>query len=128
VTVYVTSWMSMAASGLVAALGVYLLWPLRKVTKGVVILGAMAAAAGSALTLTPWLITLAVTCGYISHVAADACTKSGVPALWPLPVKGKRWWNIRILDSMVTSGSALEKGPAVGVSVFANIALMFLKF
>lgn len=126
--VYLVSWASAAAAGFVAALGVFLLWPLRRVTMGVVVLGAMAAAVGAALVLTPWLLALAVTCGYASHVVADACTKAGVPAFWPVPIRGKRWWNIRLLDNMVTSGSAMEKGPAVGVSLFANALLLFINF
>jgi membrane-bound metal-dependent hydrolase YbcI (DUF457 family) len=125
---YIASWLNAMAAGVVAAFGVYLLWPLRRITFGLVAVGAVAAAAGAVFMLTPWLLALAVTCGYTSHVVADACTRSGVPAFWPIPIKGKRWWNIRLLDNMVASGSALERAPALGVSLFANAVLLFINF
>ncbi|HEY2101440.1 MAG TPA: metal-dependent hydrolase [Pseudonocardia sp.] len=29
--------------------------------------------------------------GWLTHIAGDACTNSGVPALWPLRVRGASW-------------------------------------
>lgn len=124
---YAAGWISIAAGG-VAALGVLLLWPLYRRTLGLVVLGAAAVAVGAATLLTPWLLALAVGGGYASHVAADACTKSGVPAFWPLKIQGKRWWNVRLLGSLLTSGSSYESAPAVGVSMVANVVLLFLNF
>jgi membrane-bound metal-dependent hydrolase YbcI (DUF457 family) len=115
-------------SASVAAFGVFLLWPLRRGAVGPVVCGAAAAAVGAAVLLNPWLLSLAVAGGYLTHIVGDACTKGGVPALWPLPIQGKRWWNIRLLGSLVASGSAQEKGPAVGVSLTANAFLVFLQF
>jgi len=110
----------------IAAFGVFLLWPLhRKVLLGVAV-GAAAAAVGAATLLTPWLLTLAVAGGYLTHVVGDACTKGGVPAFWPVRIQGKRWRNIRLLGGLVASGSSREKGPALGISLASNALLVFL--
>ena len=37
----------------------------------------------------------AVTFGWIVHLLGDLLTVSGVPVLFPLKHKGKRWWNFR---------------------------------
>lgn len=29
--------------------------------------------------------------GCVIHVLGDACTRSGVPLLWPLRIRGRRW-------------------------------------
>lgn len=113
-------------SGAVAAFGVLLLWPLYRKTIGLVVLGSAVTAVAATILLNPWLVGIAVTGGYLSHVVADGCTSLGVPALWPLKIKGKRWWRIRLLDSAVTSGSFQEKGPAVGVALASNALLVLL--
>lgn len=114
------------AVGAVAAFGVLMLWPLYRKTIPLVILGAAAVATASSLYLNPWLVAIAVTTGYLSHIVADGCTSAGVPAMWPLRIQGKRWWNIRLLNGEVASGSTEEKGPAVGVAVASNILLVLL--
>lgn len=124
--VYLLSQTSAVAIGATAALGVLMLWPLYRKTIGLVVLGAAGTAAGAAIYLTPWLMALAVTGGYVSHVVADGCTKGGVPAFWPVKIQGKRWWNIRLLDGMISSGSMAEKGPAVGVAVASNVLLVLM--
>jgi membrane-bound metal-dependent hydrolase YbcI (DUF457 family) len=86
----------------------------------------MVVSLGAATILTPWLITLAAAGGYASHLAADACTKAGVPLFWPVAIREKRWWNIRFLGSAVTSGTDQEKAPAVGVAVASNLFLLFM--
>lgn len=114
------------ATGAVAAFGVLMLWPLYRKTISLVILGAAAVAACSSLYLDPWLIGIAVMAGYLSHIVADGCTAAGVPALWPLRIQGKRWWNIRLLNGEVASGSTEEKGPAIGVAIASNVLLILL--
>lgn len=116
------------AAGFTAAFGVFLLWPLRRVAVGMVVAGAMAASIGAVVLLDPWLIALAASGGYVSHVVGDACTKAGVPMFWPIAIQGKRWWNIRLLGGTVVSGSTWERGPAVGVSLASNALLLFLYF
>ena len=123
---YLLASISPTGAGAVAAFGVLMLWPLYRKTVGLVVLGAAAAAVGAATLLSPWLVGIAVTCGYVSHVVADGCTTAGVPALWPLKIQGKRWWNIRLLDGVVASGSFQEKGPAVGVAMASNVLLVLL--
>lgn len=126
--VYGAAWMHPVGAAFTAALGVFLLWPLYRRTIGLVVICAALVSVGAVMLLEPWLITLAATGGYASHIAGDACTKAGVPVLWPVTVQRKRWWNIRLLGSMVTSGSTREKGPAVGVSLAANALLVVLDF
>lgn len=43
----------------------------------------------------PWL-GLCVGGGMIVHCFGDAITKMGVPLLWPLKIKGKRWYDITL--------------------------------
>lgn len=38
----------------------------------------------------------AVTFGWIAHLLGDMMTVSGVPILFPLKHRGKRWWNFRL--------------------------------
>jgi membrane-bound metal-dependent hydrolase YbcI (DUF457 family) len=123
---YLLAYIFPMGAGAVAAFGVLMLWPLYRKTIGLVVLGAAAAAVGATVLLDPWLLGLAVTGGYVSHVVADGCTSLGVPALWPLRIQGERWWNIRLLDGAVTSGSFQEKGPAVGVALASNALLVLL--
>lgn len=142
---YLVALTSLIAAGLLAALGVFLLWPLdrrlgRSLPGGltarelrrlasraaVVAVAATGAALGAMLLLGPWLMALAVGGGYLSHLVADACTKQGVPALWPLPVDGRRWWEIKLLGPLVRSGDPVERGPAVGVSLASNGLLLLL--
>lgn len=120
--------------GLVTGLGVFLLWPVyrkkgkvsRRIAMAVCFLGAVAVSYAAGLYMTPWLMALAVGGGYLSHVIADGCTTSGVPALWPVKFSGKRWWNFRLLGSYVKSGQKEEKGPALAVALAMNGLLLFL--
>lgn len=123
---YLLARISPMGAGAIAAFGVLMLWPLYRKTIGLVVLGAVAASMGAVMLLNPWLLGIAVTGGYVSHVVADGCTTAGVPALWPMKIRGKRWWNIRLLDGVVASGSFEEKGPAVGVAVASNALLVLL--
>lgn len=43
----------------------------------------------------PWL-GLCVSAGMLMHCLGDAITKMGVPLLWPLKIRGKRWWDITL--------------------------------
>lgn len=120
--------------GLVTGLGLFLLWPVyrkkAKVPRGIAMVVCAAAAISFTLVanlyMTPWLLALAAGLGYLSHVVADGCTTSGVPALWPVKFKGKRWWNFRLLGNRVKSGQKEERGPALGVALAMNGLLLFL--
>ena len=54
-----------------------------------------------------WLVSLAVTVGCLIHIWGDWCTNSGVPALWPITSRGRRW---RLVHAPVTfrAGDAVE--------------------
>jgi membrane-bound metal-dependent hydrolase YbcI (DUF457 family) len=124
----VIAWVHPVGAGFLAALGVFLLWPVRGIPVGATVLGALAASLTAALWLSPWLLAIAAGGGYLSHVMGDACTKAGVPLCWPIEIRGKRWWRVRVLGGAVASGSAHEAGPAIGVAVASNATLLFLYF
>lgn len=42
-----------------------------------------------------WWIGAALTCGWWTHLAGDWLTPMGVPLVWPLRVRGRRWWRFR---------------------------------
>lgn len=126
VITYSLTWLSTLATGAIAAFGVFLMWPLYRKTIGLVVGISAGAAVGAVLLLDPWLMALAVTGGYVSHIVADGCTTAGVPALWPMEIQKKRWWSIRLLGAGVASGSPEEKGPAVGVAAASNVLLILL--
>lgn len=46
--------------------------------------------AGTVGALTSWQLGVAVFLGWMSHLLSDACTRAGVPLLWPIKVKGWR--------------------------------------
>lgn len=123
---YAVSWAGPIGLGFTAAIGVMTLWPLYRKSIGAVVLGAALGSVAAAFLLTPWLMALAVLAGYSSHVIADGCTKGGVPALWPLEIKGHRWRRIRLMGRSISSGSEQEKGPAVGVAAVSNALLLLL--
>lgn len=54
---------------------------------------------GTILLLPPDLsyhwVGAAVTFGWIAHLLGDMMTVAGVPVLFPIKIKGKRWWNLR---------------------------------
>lgn len=46
-----------------------------------------------------WL-GLAVGAGAVMHCLGDAITKAGVPFLWPIPIHGKRWYDLTLPSLM----------------------------
>lgn len=69
--------------------------------------GAVAALA-MFLPVHPLAVGLAAAGGWLSHVIADGCTTAGVPLAWPLKIRGKRWYRVRLLGSTLKSGQRLE--------------------
>lgn len=56
----------------------------------------------------PWL-GICVGGGMIVHCLGDAITKMGVPLLWPLKIKGKRWYDITLPSFMrIKAGGTFE--------------------
>lgn len=57
----------------------------------------------------PWL-GLAVAGGCVVHLIGDAITRAGVPALWPIPIRGKLWYDLALPSLLrITAGGAFEK-------------------
>lgn len=75
-----------------------------------------------ALPLGLWLGTpsaLALLLGYASHLAGDACTKSGIPLRFPNPVR----WHLLPPPWRLTTGSQAEE---VVFALLAGTALLLL--
>lgn len=71
-----------------------------------------------------WL-GIAVTTGCITHCLGDAITESGCPLLWPIPIKGETWYELRPPSFLrITTGKTAENwliAPA-----FTLLALLLL--
>lgn len=62
----------------------------------------------------PWPLLFAFIVGYISHIAADMLTRSGVPVLWPLAFK----WHLLPGFLRITTGTLPEGVLAIAVGVW----------
>lgn len=51
-------------------------------------------------------IGIAFGVGWLIHLLGDMCTTQGVPILWPIPIRGKMWWRIRLLP--IKAGGVIE--------------------
>jgi membrane-bound metal-dependent hydrolase YbcI (DUF457 family) len=71
-----------------------------------------------------WMTASALSLGWLSHVLSDACTMGGVPLLWPLKRRGKRWGHTRLLGRMLRSGAVSEW--AVAVAFMAVLSFPFV--
>ena len=74
------------------------------------------------LPLASWgngIVPLALSLGYASHLATDACTRSGVPLLYPRP----RRYHLLPRGLRITTGSLAEE---VFFVLFAMAALLLL--
>jgi membrane-bound metal-dependent hydrolase YbcI (DUF457 family) len=76
---------------------------------------------GAYVSTTPQQVALAAGAGWLSHVIADSCTTAGVPVLWPLKIKGRRWWRLRLLGGWLKSGERKESWAALGVTTVMNL-------
>lgn len=68
----------------------------------------------------PWL-GFAVGFGSLIHCLGDAITKAGVPVLWPLPIIGRRWYEIR-LGPGFRAGGGFEY--SVVLPLFTTVAIV----
>ena len=57
-------------------------------------------------TVPYWEIGVAFGLGWLVHILGDMCTTSGVPILWPVPIRGKMWYDVRLLK--IKAGGAVE--------------------
>lgn len=65
----------------------------------------------------------AVAFGWFTHIVGDMLTVSGVPVLFPLKVKGKRWWNFRF-PFAIKAGGFIEN--TILVPMFSIIIIISL--
>lgn len=74
-----------------------------------------------------WLGT-AVALGMVVHGVGDAVTESGAPLLWPLPIRGRRWYPVGSPRPLrFRTGGAVEAwlvAPALTVAVFLLAAFV----
>jgi hypothetical protein len=75
-----------------------------------------------------WL-GLAVTFGWMVHLAGDFITKMGVPLLFPLPWKGRLWWHFATPTFMrIKAGSGVENFILFPLFTVATIGLAVWHF
>lgn len=66
-------------------------------------------------------VGLVVSLGWTLHLLGDMLTVAGVPVLWPLKYRGKRWWNFRFPFG-IRAGGFIEN--AVLVPIFVIILIV----
>lgn len=98
-------------------------WWCRRLFKGLLPFLAVGIVIASLVPVSPELVAWAAGSGWLSHIVADGCTKSGVPMLWPVKIKGKRWYRLRLLGSSLSSGDKREWIAGFGVAVLMNSPL-----
>jgi hypothetical protein len=54
-------------------------------------------AAEANLSTVSWKIGIAVALGCLTHCLGDALTESGCPILFPVPIAGETWYEIKLL-------------------------------
>lgn len=74
--------------------------------------------------LNYWWLGVSVAVGSFIHIFGDCFTTAGNPILFPIPFKGKLWWNVRFLP--IKAGGVIENW--VFVPIFGLICVIsFLK-
>lgn len=69
-----------------------------------------------------WL-ALAVAGGAWVHVLGDTITKMGTPMLWPVKIRGKRWYDIALPGPFrITAGGAFEMKILTPLFIFTIVA------
>lgn len=75
----------------------------------------------SQITLSFSWLAFSVSFGQITHIIGDMFTAMGAPFLFPLPIKGKRWFMLRFIK--FKSGGDFEK--TYLLPMFSTIAIFF---
>lgn len=68
---------------------------------------------------------LATAVGIVTHIAGDALTATGVPLLWPIKIRGERWYACRMPLITITGGGRAET-LLTGMAWAATVALLTL--
>jgi membrane-bound metal-dependent hydrolase YbcI (DUF457 family) len=66
---------------------------------------------------------IAVAAGCITHCLGDALTRSGCPFLWPIPIDGETWYEIRS-PIRFTTGGLFERLVIVPIAAAAAVLLV----
>lgn len=78
-----------------------------------------------ALTSTTSWVGFAVSLGCIAHCLGDAVTKSGCPFLWPFPIAGETWYELRPPRWLrFRTGGGVEKRLVVPVFLIVGVLLL----
>lgn len=76
-----------------------------------------------------WLAIL-VGAGTFIHILGDTITKMGTPFLWPLKIRGKRWYDVSLPAAMrITAGGAVETKilvPLFTLTILSGIIIQVL--
>ncbi len=67
------------------------------------------------------VIPAAAAIGILAHLAGDIITKKGIPLLAPIPVRGKVWYSIRPLGSLVEAANPVANNIVYWGSVIATL-------
>lgn len=129
---HVVTWIAMFACLHLAMFGLAEKWVKKQRAKFGLIPLLVISAIGTSATIShlpdtglPWL-GLAVGGGAVMHLFGDAITKMGVPILWPIPIHGKRWWDVTLPSMLrITAGGGFEKTLLLPGLSLATIVLLF---
>jgi len=78
-----------------------------------------------ALTPATGWVGVAVAVGCVMHCLGDAITKSGCPFLWPIPIAGETWYELRPPKWLrFRTGGPVEKRLIMPVCVVAGVLLL----
>lgn len=70
-----------------------------------------------------WWLGIAATAGILIHILGDMITKMGIPMAWPIPIRGKRWYDVSLPSFMrITAGGWFEQ--AVLFPLFSIVTLI----
>jgi membrane-bound metal-dependent hydrolase YbcI (DUF457 family) len=87
-----------------------------------VVVSALAAAAG-----LWWWLGIPLAAGCLVHLAGDWITVAGVPALWPIRHRGKRWWRYRLPLTRLHAGGWVEQiliAPALAACLVVELVAL----
>lgn len=106
--------------------GFFQMWPNRDLDAWPVRTAA-GAVGGYVIPISPAAVGFLITVGCLIHIAADAMTKAGVPALWPIKVRGMYWRRFKTPITASTGHGWFEVGLR-WASVVGTVAAVLLPY
>ncbi len=94
----------------VAALGRWMLAPAAATFAGWLIIDDRPTAVLTGLGQVAGWLGIAVTTGMIVHSLGDMLTNSGAPLIWPIPIRGETWFELRPPLVHFATGGLMENG------------------